>query len=74
MTTLPEFLQDVAAMRAAQKDFFHNHSNQALEKSKRLEVKVDRLLLEMIGRYVAQMEPMPGFAALSEPRNGADLG
>lgn len=70
MTTLPEFLQAVSLMRAAQKDFFHNHSNQALEKSKALETKVDRLLLEMIGRYVAKLEPLPGFTEMSYPEKG----
>jgi len=67
MVTLPEFIQKVAAMRDAQKDFFHTHSGNALKRSKDLETQVDRLLLEMIGRYVAQMEPLPGFTELSEP-------
>jgi hypothetical protein len=66
MTSLPEFLKDVAAMRLAQKDFFHNHSQQALDRAKRLETKVDRLLLEMLGRYVAQSEALPGFEKVSE--------
>lgn len=65
MTSLSDFVQIVVAMRSAQKDFFYNHSNQALERAKRLEARVDKLLVEMAERYVAQTAPLPGFTAES---------
>lgn len=47
MNTL-EFIELVIAMRDAQKDYFSNHSRQALARAKYLEVRVDRALLQIV--------------------------
>ena len=54
--TTGEFADLVQEMRAAQKAFFRTHSKEALEKSKYLETKVDKLLEERKNR-VEQKQP-----------------
>lgn len=44
-----EFIDLVAEMRHAQKEYFRSKSKPALAKSKRLEKRVDRRLLELKG-------------------------
>ena len=69
--TLEEFVKLVVAVRNAQKDCNFYVSREADERRVRLEKKLDTALLEIVGRYVSQMEPLPGFVELSEPSNGS---
>lgn len=54
MITNREFLELVVQMRTAQKDFFMNHSQQALTRSKQLEKRVDAAALELVNAQPQQ--------------------
>lgn len=68
--TLGEFVRLAVELREAQKDCEAFASRSALELKARLEKRFDLELLVMVGRFVAEMEPLQGFVALSEPPNG----
>lgn len=55
--TTGEFADLVQEMRDAQKTYFRTRSNDALEKSKYLETKVDRLLEERRNRTEQKQQP-----------------
>lgn len=55
--TTGEFADLVQEMRDAQKTYFRTRSNDALEKSKYLETKVDRLLEERRNRAEQKQQP-----------------
>jgi len=52
--TLYEFVNLVVKMRSAQKDFFINHSQQALTRAKQLEKRVDAAALELVNAQPQQ--------------------
>lgn len=55
--TTGEFADLVQEMRDAQKTYFRTRSNDALEKSKYLEKKVDKLLEERRNRVEQKQQP-----------------
>lgn len=55
--TTGEFADLVQEMRDAQKTYFRTRSNDALEKSKYLETKVDKLLEERRNRVEQKQQP-----------------
>lgn len=55
--TTGEFANLVQEMRDAQKTYFRTRSNDALEKSKYLETKVDKLLEERRNRVEQKQQP-----------------
>lgn len=68
--TLEEFLRLGAAMRDAQKNYFALGGQVELSAAMKLERLFDRALLEIMGRMVTGMQPLPGFTELSDPTRG----
>lgn len=65
--SLEEFLKLAAQMREAQKQFTATQQMADEEKARKLERSFDRVLLEVMGRYVLGMAQLPGFTELSDP-------
>ncbi len=63
--TYHEFVALVEEMCSAQKAYFLNHSQQALERAKRLEKRVDATVLQIVNE-------MPQQAALFSAIGGSD--
>lgn len=57
--TLYEFVNLVVKMRGAQKDFFVNHSQQALTRAKQLEKQVDTAALVLVNAQPQQVNLFP---------------
>lgn len=70
MTTLQDFVRLAARMREAQKHAEATQYRSAFEDARKLEQQFDRVLLEVMGRYVSGMDPLPGFVEMSDPSGG----
>ena len=54
MTTVTELAKLVQVTRAAQKDYFASRTRSALELSKNLERKLDRVVIQVLGEQLSQ--------------------
>lgn len=67
MTSLQNFVTLAVRMREAQKHAEASQLRSAFEAARKLEQRFDRVLLEVMGRYVSGIDPLPGFVEMSDP-------
>ncbi|MBN2392072.1 MAG: hypothetical protein JXR84_15200 [Anaerolineae bacterium] len=72
MTSLQNFITLAVRMREAQKHAEATQLRSALYAAQKLEQRFDRILLEVMGRYVSGMDPLPGFVEMSDPSGDAE--